>query len=139
MNDDGADFQPRSEHAAVMPDHLVQLIGTCKTHDSDQLNRMGNHLEWLWNNPDVWEGGANTDRWEGDPHLLLVELGVVFGTEYEEAYPTGRNDEWPIPLTERAGAKKTPTSLGYGAAELSKGRIRDEGSGLISRIKGWFS
>lgn len=80
---------------------LADLMETLSDHDADELNRVHAHLRDLWMHPDAFAVGDMVERWRNDPTLMCVELGVIFGIEYEKAYPTGQSDEWPIPLGER--------------------------------------
>ena len=81
---------------AEMRDIHAQLNETVTNHSNEDIRRVGTYLEYLWQNPDDFEQSSNVDKWRDDHVLTLVELGVLFGIEYERAYPTGRNDEWPI-------------------------------------------
>ena len=55
----------------------------------------------LWGNPTEFAADGGPDVWKGQPQLMMFQIGVVFGIEYERAYPTGQQDEWPVPIEER--------------------------------------
>lgn len=61
------------------------------------------HWVWLWENPDGFESAEGIERWKGSDWLAIFELGVLFGIEYEQAYPEGENSAWPVPVAERGG------------------------------------
>ena len=96
MGSDAEAFEP-----AEMDPHISALMETLRTHESPELNRVYSHLQDLWMHPDSFEAGEMIERWKNDQLLMVVELGVLFGIEYEKSYPTGRNDEWPIPIEDR--------------------------------------
>lgn len=89
------------------------------SHGLDKLLPWRTHIDWpalfehwiaLWNDPDEFENAGHVERWkEGPMELVMFELGVIFGIDYEQAYPEGRNDEWPIPVAER-GEPNEPES-----------------------------
>ncbi|MWG36556.1 hypothetical protein [Halomarina oriensis] len=68
--------------------------------DNIPWGELHDHWMRLWENPEAFEG-AEFDQWRETPWLTIFQLGVLFGIDYEQAYPEGRNDEWPIPKDER--------------------------------------
>ena len=90
---------------AEMDAGMARVMSTMSRHRSPEINRIHDHLQALWERPDGFEAGEMIDAWDDDPLLSIVELGVVFGIAYEQAYPTARNDEWPIPVDERPSAE----------------------------------
>ena len=113
-----------AREGAAMQDRMKQLTTTLAAHTMTQNERSRLSLwadrvlpwrtyidwegifqqwMWLWTNPEEFENGTAVDEWKGKPDVMLFELGVIFGIDYEQAYPEGRNNEWPIPVEERGG------------------------------------
>lgn len=55
----------------------------------------------LWNNPEEFEQTGSSEHSNGDPFLLMFRMGVVFGIDYEQAFPEDENEDWPIPVDKR--------------------------------------
>lgn len=92
---------------AEMKPRMEQVMNTLEQRaeaDGGPFADLYEHLEWLWENPDAFEAAEATDLWKDDAMLAVLELGVLFGIDYEQAYPEGRRDEWPIPIDERPNA-----------------------------------
>jgi hypothetical protein len=58
-----------------------------------------NSWDELWENPEAFADGEFEDP-ETDEELIF-RMGVCFGIDYERAYPTGEQEEWPVDLEER--------------------------------------
>lgn len=102
MTGENADHESEgTPYGAEMRPRLRRLMRTLREHESDDLNTVHRHLKDLWNHPDSFESSELDERWKNDTVLMLVELGVVFGIDYEQAYPEGERDEWPIPVEDR--------------------------------------
>lgn len=74
--------------------------------DHEPWAEVFDHAMELWENPEAFEAGDSPRPWEDTGEMgerAYFQLGVLFGIEYEQAYPEGRNDEWPVPLEERPG------------------------------------
>lgn len=97
---------------AEMHDRLNRLLTSLRiagwVNGGESETKIHDHLMWLWENPDKFESTEHdsADRWKGDDILTALQIGVVFGIEYEQAYPTGRNDEWPVPVAKRPEASR---------------------------------
>lgn len=69
----------------------------------DTWGRIHDHLTERWADPVGYENPPEDieARWADDHLILVLDLAISFGIAYEHAYPTGRRDEWPVPLAER--------------------------------------
>lgn len=101
----GIDLNKEIDHDG--PEMPVSMENTLTTLNNAPIKGSGDIMDQLihlWENPDDFENPDKSSlekQYEDNPMLLILELGVLFGTNYERVYPTGRNDEWPIPLDER--------------------------------------
>lgn len=101
------DTEPEgSSHPTVaeMPEHMNNHLGLLQDADIEGSDELLDEILRLWANPDDFEnpdGDSLQEAFEENHALYILHLGVVVGTEYEKAYPVGRNDEWPIPLDDR--------------------------------------
>lgn len=110
MNDNSVGGSSHDGVAEMKPRlaNLVETIaGNADEHPDTVWAELYDHLTWLWENPDGFEAGNAVGEWEDTPPLMLFELGVLFGIEYEQAYPEGKNDEWPVPLADRPSEEDT--------------------------------
>lgn len=83
-----------------IPQHLENLLDELDTDESKNIRR---HLVNIWNHPEKYEndGLPNKDLWEEEPLIAFVEMGIIFGIEYELTYPTGKEEDWPISIEDR--------------------------------------
>lgn len=56
--------------------------------------------DWLWENPEEFAEGGIPEEVDTREEYAF-RMGVVFGIEYERAYPTGEQEKWPVDLEER--------------------------------------
>lgn len=90
-------------HPAEMKPAMAALHETLET----AAEEMGGdwkavYDDWceLWARPHDYARGALSGGL--DPNaLVFFHLGVAFGIDYEQAYPEGREDEWPVPVEDR--------------------------------------
>lgn len=115
---DGVTQYPETE----MRDHMENITQTLAMHSMrvqrrsdfqrflDRVLPWRDYVRWdklfaywirLWHSPDEFEE-ASLDEWRESKALWAFQLGVLFGIEYEQAYPEGRNEEWPVPVDERS-------------------------------------
>ena len=90
--------------SAEMPEHMKRHLRLMKESDIEGIDKILDELEYIWNNPDEYENpnkSGLSQRYEEDPLIYVLHLCIAFGTDYERAYPTGRNEDWPIPVDER--------------------------------------
>jgi len=65
--------------------------------DGDHWQAMVDHIEELWENPEAFaEGELDDSAWKDDEYIMALHMGVLFGIEYELAYPTGQREAWPV-------------------------------------------
>lgn len=94
---------------ADMNEPTKQLL----TDLSDSDERAAAELLRVWENPADYERGATfnpDDALLPEREYVLLRLGIAFGIAFEHAYPTGRRDQWPVPVEERPTPQRNDTS-----------------------------
>ena len=89
---------------AEIPEHMDRHLGLLHDADIDGTDELLDECLRVWANPEDFENPDSNslqEAFEENHALYIRHLGIVFGIEYERAYPTGRNDGWPVPLSER--------------------------------------
>lgn len=82
-----------------MPDVLEERLEVIDSRRNEASGEymISDMLRFIWNNPEKWEDGIfphlrdEFDVDELDDNVYLVVLGIIFGTEYEYAYPRDGN------------------------------------------------
>jgi len=95
-----SDESQQSVVVAEKKERLADLQETMYGMGGD-FGRLAEHMQFLWEHPDFYESGDLVDSWKGDELLMVFEMGVVFGIDYEQAYPEGENEKWPIAPKDR--------------------------------------
>lgn len=84
-----------------MPERMQRILSNAPTVYPD-LEPATDAARALWNNPDAYEDGMMVPNWEAlSTAEFAFRMGVMFGIEYEQTYPEGMRDEWPIQEAER--------------------------------------
>lgn len=92
------------EKVAEKPPQIEDMIKRLKNSDDSKKKLLAEIAGDRWNNPDKFAEGDLTG-YEEVEEVLIFQLGLIFGIAFEEAYPSGKQEEWPIPLNEREGHK----------------------------------
>lgn len=88
------------DDVAEMPDELRGLLDTLEEREYE----MAETLRAIWENPEMHANGdVDQLRYPGlDARtFLLLRVAIAFGSAYEQAYPDGCSDQWPVPLDDR--------------------------------------
>jgi len=74
--------------------------------DGEHWQAMVDHIEKLWENPEAFaDGDLDDSAWKDDECVMALHMGVLYGIEYERAYPTGQREGWPVSLDVRRAIK----------------------------------
>lgn len=102
---------------AEKPENMKKLYSTMRTYLllEDTYSRFKDRiLPWrtyteyhsvlnawdeIWENPEAFADGEFEDPETKEEEIF--RMGVCFGIEYERAYPTGEQEEWPVDIDER--------------------------------------
>lgn len=89
-----------SDDVAEMPGELRSLLDRLEEGEYE----MAETLRAIWENPELHaRGDVDQLRFPGlDARtFLLLRVAIAFGAAYEQAYPDGYSDHWPVPLDDR--------------------------------------
>ena len=84
---------------------LMRLLD--REDESEVADAVRESLLSLWANPEQFATTGSGDLLDDrltERDEFLLRMGVVFGIEYETAYPTGERDRWPVPVEARPSA-----------------------------------
>lgn len=87
-----------------MSEHMERHLNILSDAPIEGSDALVGELLRLWEDPQGFENpddDALIEMFEQNPTLYVLHLGLVFGIEYEQAYPKDRHDEWPVPLEVR--------------------------------------